>query len=278
MIQARQISLDDFVLFGGGANGESYDCKYDPTLMLKLYFPGKIQQPLDEMLLARKVYEIGIPTPEPGEYVVTEDGRYGILFRRIPDKKSYARATGDNPEKVAEYAAEFAAMCRHLHSIHIDTTRFENVKDRYYKLLEANPFFTAGEKDKIAKFIGDTPDMDIALHGDLQFGNAIFAGDKKYFIDLGDFCYGNPLFDVAMVYLCCCVSDEQFISEAFHMPKSLSKQFWKHFVPEYFGKDRPVEEVTEMIRPYAGLKTLIVERDTRHPMPEMRAELESVLK
>jgi len=48
------ISLDDYIL-SGGANGESYDHRTDPSVMLKLYFPGKIQQPLDEMNLARKV-------------------------------------------------------------------------------------------------------------------------------------------------------------------------------------------------------------------------------
>ena len=130
-----KISLKDYVLSGGGANGESYDHVSDPSVMLKLYFPGKIQQPLDEMKLARKVYELGIPTPEPGEYVVTEDGRYGIRFRRIVGKKSYSRATGDDPENVGQYAAEFAGMCLQLHATHVDTTQFENVKDRYLRLL-----------------------------------------------------------------------------------------------------------------------------------------------
>ena len=86
------INLEDYVLSGGGANGESYDNRHDPSVMLKLYFPGKIQQPLDEMLLAKKVYALGIPTPEPGDYVVTEDGRYGIRFRRILGNKSFSRA------------------------------------------------------------------------------------------------------------------------------------------------------------------------------------------
>ena len=45
------ISLSDYTLSGGGANGESYNHKTDPSVMLKLYFPGKIQQPLDEMNL-----------------------------------------------------------------------------------------------------------------------------------------------------------------------------------------------------------------------------------
>ena len=206
-MNAIKISLDDYVLFGGGANGESYDHKTDPSVMLKLYLPGKIQQPLDEMKLARKVYDIGIPTPEPGDYVVTEDGRYGIRFRRILGKKSYSRATADEPEKVQQFATEFALMCKQLHATHVDTSRFENVKDRYYRLLNENPFFTTVEKDRLTRFIADVPDEDTAVHGDLQYSNAIFVGDQRYFIDLGDFCWGNHLFDVGMVYLCCYLSD-----------------------------------------------------------------------
>ena len=271
------ISLDDYVLSGGGFNGESYDHKTDPSVMLKLYFPGKIEQPLDEMNLARKVYDQGIPTPEPGEYVVTEDGRFGIRFHRILGKKSYSRATGDNPELVGQYAAEFAEMCLQLHSTHVDTSLFENVKDRYYRLLSENPNFTTSEKDKIANFITDTPDEDTAIHGDLQFSNAIFVGDKRYFIDLGDFCYGNHLFDIGMVYLCCKLSGDPYIREAFHMPKTLAIRFWDCFAPVYFGSDRSPKDIEEEVLPYAGLKTLIIERDAGCPMPEFREALSSIL-
>lgn len=272
-----KIDLNDYTLFGGGANGESYDHKTDPDIMLKLYFPGKIQQPLDEITLARKVYDLGIPTPKPGDYVVTDDGRYGIRFSRIRDKKSYSRATGDNPELVGQYAHEFAGMCLKLHSVHVDTTQFENVKDRYYRLLTANPFFTPAQKDRIGRFIADTPDSDTAIHGDLQYSNAIFAGSDRYFIDLGDFCYGYNMFDLGMVYLCCCLSEESFIQETFHMPKSLAIKFWQNFAQAYFGTDRPLKVIEEEIRPYAGLKTLIVERDTKRPMPELRAGMASLL-
>lgn len=277
-MEAIRISLDDYVLSGGGFNGESYDLKNDPSVMLKLYFPGKIQQPLDEMKLARKVYDMGIPTPEPGEYVVTEDGRYGIRFRRILGKKSYSRATADEPEKVGHYAAEFAGMCLQLHATHVDTTQFENVKDRNYRLLEENPFFSSAEKDKLARFIADTPDAETALHGDLQYSNAIFVGDKRYFIDLGDFCYGNPLFDLGQVYLCCYLSSDEFIRETFHMPKTLAMKFWDNFAPVYFGAGIPLKEIEEQVRPYAGLKTLLIERDTRCPMPEFREPLAPILR
>ena len=276
-MEAIKISLDDYVLFGGGFNGESYDHKTDPTVMLKLYYPGKIQQPLDEMMLARKVYAMGIPTPEPGEYVVTEDGRYGIRFRRIPGKISFSRATGDHPENVQQYAEEFAEMCLQLHATHVDTTQFESVKDRYHRLLSENPFFSTDEKDKLNRFISDVPDSDTAIHGDLQYSNAILAGEKRYFIDLGDFCYGNPLFDLGMVYLSCNLSDASFIKETFHMEKATAIKFWEAFALAYFGSDRTLKDIEKEIRPFAGLKTLIVERDAQCPMPQFRVALEGIL-
>lgn len=275
-MEAIRIDLNDYVHAGEGANGESFNHRTDPNIMMKLYNPGKVQQPYDEMIMARKVYALGIPTPEPGDYV-TDGVRYGIRFRRIEGKKSFTRATADNPEKVDVYASEFAQMCKDLHKVHVDTTMFENVKDRYYRLLAENPFFTPAQKDSIAKFIAHAPDTDTAIHGDLQYSNAIFAGDKRYFIDLGDFCYGYNLFDVGMVYLCCCLSGEDFIREVFHMEKALAIKFWEYFAPSYFGPDIPLKEITDMVRPYAGLKTLIVERDTKRPMPEMREALAGII-
>ena len=276
-MDAIRISLDDYILTGGGFNGESYDHKTDPNVMLKLYFPGKIQQPFDEMTLAKKVYAAGIPSPEPGDYVVTEDGRYGIRFRRIPNKMSYSRAVGDHPEDVERYAKEFAEMCLQLHSTHVDTTQFENVKERYLRLLADNPFFTANEKTKIAKFIASVPDTDTAIHGDLQFGNAVFNETGRYFIDLGDFCYGHPYFDVAMLYLCCILDGEAYMSKYFHMDKPTAVKFWEAFAPVYYGKNRPIKDIEAEIRPFAGLKTLIIERDTQCPMPLFRAALKDIL-
>jgi uncharacterized protein (TIGR02172 family) len=168
-------------------------------------------------------------------------------------------------------------MCLKLHATPVDTMLFESVKERYFRLLRENPFFTTTEKDKLARFIADTPDEFTAVHGDLQYSNAIFVGDQRYFIDLGDFCWGNHLFDVAMVYLCCYLSNDAFIQETFHMPKSLAMRFWDCFAPVYFGEDIPLKEIEEMILPFAGLKTLIIERDTKQPMPEFRAALKSIL-
>ena len=274
--EAIRIDLADYEYAGEGANGVSYNHRRDPDVMLKLYRPGKVQQPLAEMRIARKVFEAGIPTPEPGDFV-TDGTCFGIRFRRIRNKVSYARAVGDHPEQVARYAEEFAAMCRELHATHVDTSAFECIKDRYARELAENPFFTPVEKDRLLRFIQDAPDTDTAIHGDLQYGNAIFSGDDRYFIDLGDFCYGYPLFDLGMVYSTAYLSEPDFVREAFHMTPETSVRFWKAFAPAYFGTDRPLRDIEAEVRPFAGLETIIIERDMGRPMPSFREALKPLL-
>ncbi len=280
------INLNDYERVGEGANGASYNHKTDPSVMLKLYFRNFEAAAL-ELELAKKVYAMGIPTPEPGD-LVTDGKQVGIRFRRLVGKKSYSRACGDDPEHTEDYAREFAQMCLRLHNTRVDTTQFESVKDRLYAMLEANPYFTPDQKAKIHAFIAEAPDTDTAIHGDLQFGNGIFVPTgERYFIDLGDFCYGYPLFDLGMVYLCCCLNDEAWTLQANHMSNATARRFWDAFAAEYFlSPDCPLKEfgpgadLTKMetvVRIYAGLKTLIVERDTHCPMPQFRACLEGTI-
>ena len=78
------IDLNDYVRTGEGANGASYNHKTDPDIMMKMYFRNFEAAAL-ELELAKKVYALGIPTPEPGD-LVTDGERMGIRFRRIEGK------------------------------------------------------------------------------------------------------------------------------------------------------------------------------------------------
>ena len=214
-----KIDLNEYVRTGEGANGASYNHKTDPSIMMKLYFRNFEAAKL-ELELAQKVYRMGIPTPEPGD-LVTDGNQVGIRFRRIDGKKSYSRACGDNPEKAPEYGKEFAQLCKKLHSIHVDTTQFESVKDRLYTMLANNPDFTAEQKQKLHDFIAAAPEADTAIHGDLQFGNAIFT-------------------------------EKDGVRTSYFM-------------------------VMKQVKIYAGLKTIMIERDTHCPMPQFRAMLEGTI-
>ena len=273
------IDLNDYERTGEGANGASYNHKTDKTVMMKLYFRN-FDAAKQELELAQKVYDAGIPTPKPGD-LVTDGEKTGIRFRRIDGKKSYSRACGDNPERTEEYAREFAQLCKQLHTIHVDTKLFENVKDRLYKMLEENPFFPDEQKQKIHDFIAAAPEADTAIHGDLQFSNGIFVEKDgvrtPYFIDLGDFCYGYYMFDLGMVYLCCKLNNEAWTMEQYHMSNATAARFWDAFAREYFGPDANLEELEKTIRIYAALKVLIIERDTHFKLPEFHAILEETI-
>ncbi len=64
-MEKRIIDLKDYELSGGGKLGESYIKKDDPDVLLKLYSTELEKMGLDEYDRARKVYDLGLPCPEP---------------------------------------------------------------------------------------------------------------------------------------------------------------------------------------------------------------------
>ena len=262
-MESIRINIDDYVRSGEGANGASYFHKADPDKMVKMMnssFPLEIIE--DELSQSVLAYESGIPCPEPGRLVVDQNGCYGIQFKRIRDKISFSRAIGNEPDRVEEYARKFARMSLKLHSTVLDKSKCKSARQIDLDMLEESPYFYPEEKKKFRDFILSVPDADTAVHGDLQFSNTLMSSEGDFFIDLGGFSYGHPYFDLGQVLLCCCYSPDEFIREVFHMEPETSKEFWKYFVLEYFGEDSDLDTVTEMIKPYSALMTILIDRNT----------------
>ncbi len=258
-----RIDISDYVHSGEGANGESLYHRTDPSTMIKLYNATAPREIIEnELVFAHKVYSLGIPSPEPGEFVTDGNGRFGIRFKRIPDKISISRATGEHPERVEEYARRFARLCRKLHATHLPQGEFPDIKEYYHSILRSLVIYTPAERAYLEKVIDEAPDGDIALHGDLQFSNAIMSGDRDYLIDLGDFACGSPLFDLGMVLFTCIYDDPTFMREAFHMEPETARVFWHYFVMEYYGEDADEDAIEAELRPYAAAKLLIIERNS----------------
>lgn len=277
-MEAIKIDLNEYEYTGEGANGSSYNHRRNPSIMMKLYnASAPFEIITNELESAQKVYKTGIPTPKPGDFVTDGNGRYGIRFERIPDKISFSRAIGNEPHRVEEFAREFACMCKSLHSTKLSKGDFPDIKEVDLHLLDENPYFTPEEKAKVADFIWNAPDGDTAIHGDLQFSNVITSHGKNYFIDLGDFACGSPLFDLGMVLLCCCYDDDDFVREVFHMEPATSREFWEYFAKEYFGENCDLVAIDKMLRPYAGLKVLIIERNAGMHFPAFHALLNDIL-
>lgn len=261
-MEPKLVNLEDFVYSGEGANGASYNDLRDRDRMLKLYYPSMDRELIElEVKRSQDVYDAGIPSPRPGDFVTDGNGRYGILFRRLAGKISYARAVGNEPDRVEELARDFARLGRRFHSTVVDTSLFPSVKDQYRKMLDDNPYCTPEEKAKLLRIIDSTPDAETAIHGDFHFGNALIVGDDRFYIDLGEFAYGNPLFDLGMITIVCRLNDEAFTQENFHMDNATANRFFDYFIDEYFEGKYTVAQAEQLLFPYAAVKGLLVERN-----------------
>ena len=272
------IDLKDYELSGGGKLGESYIKKDDPDVLLKLYSTDLEKMGLDEYEKACKVYNLGLPCPEPGQLVRTADNRVAIQFKRIHGKLSYARALSIHPEKIEQYAAEFAAVCKKLHSTTPPPGLFPTFKDQSSQYIRENPFLTDEERSGILHFIDSQPDADTALHGDLHIGNVIFDEQgRKYLIDLSEFSTGSPMFDLGIIYLQCCFIPNEVEMELYHITKDISVPFWNLFIKNYIGPDTDVEEFNKQILPYTLLRILCVEKMMGYPVPPIRPAVHQMI-
>jgi len=273
------IDLSEYVQTGKGANGYSYDSPQDENYMVKMYVPGYDTSAIvTEQIVAHKVFELGIPSPEPGE-LVTDGERIGIRFRKVLRKRSFARAFSQEPERVEEFSREFARYCKKLHAIECPEGMFPDAKTDFRRLLAASKCLSSAEKERVGKFLDSVPEYHTALHGDMHFGNllttlptgaSLDTPHDVLWIDLGYFSYGHPLLDLGMCYEICNFANEEFLLQELHFDRKTGTKAWKAFADEYFfgpeklagryfGKDITPDGINERIKPFAILKLLLVE-------------------
>lgn len=274
------VNLTDYVQTGEGANGLSYDCISDDSVMVKLYKTDFDKESIYvEYEVSEKVYSLGIPVPKP-YYMVTDGERLGIKFEKIKNKRSFARAISQQPEHIPEFATEFAKYCKRIHSTVVPEGMFPDCKPDFLRMLQADTCLTDAEKAKFENFIKNViPDCKTALHGDMHVGNFLttlakdvppYNPHKVYFIDLGYFAYGCPLIDIGMMYSMCLYCDDDFLISNLHFGRDVAKQVWNYFAQEYFfgeeklaekwfGAGATMDDVMEGLKPYVATKMLLIE-------------------
>ena len=255
----NEIELSDYEESGDGYTATSYFHKYGDTMM-KLYAnfirPEEVEK---EKVIATRVLSLGINTPLCGD-LITCQGQYGIQFERIHGKRSIARAISQEPERLEEFVHLYTKAVKKLHKTKCDTTLFDPIGKSFLKELEiARDHFTDEEYEYIKKFIKDHEGLKTCIHGDLHIGNVILSSTNEVlFIDMADFAYGDPYFDICTLYAMAYLISEEQVNRLFHIEKSQMQQVWKLFVKEYFDyqTDEQVEEFNKVIRPYTGIRII----------------------
>jgi len=104
MATYKKINLEEWESFGDGGYGESFYHKTDDSVILKLNKTSvSAAKAQEEFRRSKAVYDMGIPSAEPYEFV-TDGERYGMIVQRIQGKESFGRILADHPERLEELA------------------------------------------------------------------------------------------------------------------------------------------------------------------------------
>ena len=265
------IDLSQWTAVGKGMNGCSYHHVTDPGVMIKfMNEDGDSSVLVHELENARKVYSLGIPTSRPGR-VVTDGKRIGIELERMPDKISYARAIGQEPERIPEFALRYTELVRGLHSTECPSGLFPDIKEYDRQMILKNPFHTEEQKRFALSLLDRIPDGTTCVHGDLHSGNVIMSAGRSFFIDLGNFCYGHPFNDLAMQHLLNEIVPPGIQERDFHNTKDQSCLFWEEFIKDYSGVG--FKDVEEELAPYMVLRLVTMESESGFFNPSVCNEL-----
>ena len=266
----QRINLDDYIQTGEGGTALTYTHK-DGLSLAKLYNPGfEADRAKAEFLTARAVFELGIPSPEPFR-LITDGQRSGAEYELIKNKRSYTRIISQEPERLEEISLKFARMAKVLHAKQADTTRLQSYKQRIANFYHEKDMVPEDYKQRVLQFLDTVPDTPRCLHGDLHIGNIITDGQRDLWIDLGEFAYGVPEWDLALLWTMCHNMPGDRVEHIFHITHETMMAHWDIFFPAYLGTSDPqaIHEATQRLLPYYAAKVpYIFHMVFNRPMPD----------
>ena len=249
------IDLNEYVRTGEGGTAITYTHKTRNTLA-KLYNPGfEADKAAAEFLTARTVFEMGVPTPEPYR-LVTDGERFGAEYELIRNKRSFARIISEEPERLEEISLTFANAARDLHARKADTARLRSYKQVLIRFYQEKNRVPEEYKQRALDFLEKVPEADTCLHGDLQIGNIITNGDRTLWIDVGEFSYGLPEWDLSILWSMAHNMKAERTVNIFHITPETFNKHWNIFLTAYLGTTDPdaLETYTKRLLPFYAVK------------------------
>ena len=252
----KLIDLNDYVQTGEGGTSLTYTHKTRHTMAKLFNLVNEAELAEKEFLTARAVFEMDIPTPEPLQ-LVTDGERRGVEYELISNKRSFTRIISQEPERLEEISLAFAHMARELHTQKVDTSRFTSVKERLRRFYqEKGDLVTEEYKEHALNFIDKSPDADTCLHGDLHIGNIITDEQRNFWIDLGQFSYGEPEWDLGWMWTICNQIDGKRSDFILHLTPETLKAHWNIFIAAYLGTNdqKAIGQYTRRLMPYYAVR------------------------
>ena len=206
MDKLREISVDGCPEIGRGAHGIVYQTA--PDMLVKVYNENTSMDSIrKERALARWAFVKGIPTAIPFDIVRVGD-RVGIVFEHLKAQSSddYIR---QSPAHFESFLERSAALMKQIHAITAKPGELPDMKQQTLSWLpKVHPFLPEALYAKLCGIVEAIPDRNTILHADFHMKNILICGDELMLIDMDTLCTGDPIFELATVF----VSYRQFPS------------------------------------------------------------------
>ncbi len=215
------VDVTGLQVLGKGAIGKVY--KLNDEQVLKVYSDGRSREILEEELETfREVFAIGIPTMIPFRIVETNEG-YGFVFEFVMSDL-LANRISENPEKISDYARDMADLMKYLGNTKLDTGVMNSVSkviERDFDGIEC--LISENDAEFIRSIIRAVPEKNTCVHGDLHAGNIMLMDEKMLLIDMDDFGYGHPVWDMAQLTAVYqeLINEEDVFRKMFSLPDEL---------------------------------------------------------
>lgn len=253
--EAQRIDLNDYVQTGEGGTALTYNHKDGKTLA-KLFLAGiAAENAIREFRTSQVVYESGLPTPKPIR-LITDGTRYGAEYELIQPKRSFTRIISQEPNQLVPLSQRFAMLAKHIHQTPADTTRLPDMRELAGTWIDRLADFPDELKRRIHRFIDTVPSTPTCLHGDLHIGNIITDGSRDLWIDVGDFAYGVPEWDLGMMYYSSHFLRPERADNIFHLDNDTLRAHWDAFATVYYGTDshETLDAEVRKLQPFIATK------------------------
>lgn len=251
-MEAKKINVEEWSYLGAGSTATSYGNKYDGKLFMKLDNKGyPVEATIEEYNAQRICVELRLPFPKVYDFV-TDGERYGYTGERIKGKMSFARILSQEPSRMDELCSRFTKMAKDFHRTPADEAKMKSLKDQLKK--EDLSHVPADVAAKVRSYIEELGDSRTCLQGDLNPGNVICYEEKDYWIGTTSPLYGDPVWDLADMYVLCNCLPSKTVAESYHLDAKTLKSFYTLFRKKYLGDKWDSPEVNEQIKHAAMIK------------------------
>jgi len=255
MNEFERINLDDYIQTGEGGTALTYNHKDGKTLA-KLFMPSlAADTAVREFRINQVVYESGLPTPKPIR-LITDGTRFGAEYELIQPKRSFTRIISQEPDQLVPLSERFAVLAKQIHQTPADTKRLPDMRELVRTWIDRLENLPNDYKERLHRFIDTVPSTPTCLHGDLHIGNIITDGSRDLWIDVGDFAYGVPQWDLGMMYYAANYISAERADSIFHLDNDMLRAHWKAFAPVYYGTndEKVLEAEVRKLHPFIAAK------------------------